>query len=258
MTFMRSAKRGILLKRIMNWSSSERSSGGCCSRSNFPMSVRSYSVGRKRSSSSRKSRLRACWSYLQVVGNPQCSQTLQQVPPSPLSPMAGSHLPFIPTASPPIPPSLRIRSLNPSIPTAGDMIPPTPADTTPSRPLDVAGLAPDLLLTFSHQGGDTHVSMAVQMSWMLRPPLRRVMARFLARLDSMRVTLLGAFCVAFVLRAVMSKPGPCALVLNCSSKSLMSSSCRETGLRARRGGDAGHLGRGQGQRTGTRGRGVRG
>lgn len=84
--------------------------------------------------------------------------------------------------------------------------------------------------------------MAVQMSWMLRPPLRRVMARFLARLDSMRVTLLGAFCVAFTLRALMSRAGPWALVLNCSSKSLMSSSCGGTGLRARLGAGAGRLG----------------
>lgn len=84
MTFMRSARRGILLKRIMNWSSSESSSSGCCSRSNFPMSVRSYSVGRKRSSSSRKSRLSACWSYLQHNG--RCDPHHPTAQPTPCHP----------------------------------------------------------------------------------------------------------------------------------------------------------------------------
>lgn len=91
MTFMRSARRGILLKRIMNWSSSESSSSGCCSRSNLPMSVCSYSVGRKRSSSSRKSRLRACWSYLREVGH---SQTPSGSLKPPLSPTLGSISPL--------------------------------------------------------------------------------------------------------------------------------------------------------------------
>lgn len=60
--------------------------------------------------------------------------------------------------------------------------------------------------------------MAVQMSWTLRPPLRRVMAKFLARLASSRVTLVATFCAALLLAHTRSSAGPCALVLNSSSK----------------------------------------
>lgn len=68
MTFMRSARRGSLLNLIMNWSSSDSSSNGRCSFSYLRICSSSYSVGRKRSSSSRKSRLSVCRSYLHQEG----------------------------------------------------------------------------------------------------------------------------------------------------------------------------------------------
>lgn len=61
--------------------------------------------------------------------------------------------------------------------------------------------------------------MALQISSGLLPALRRVIARFLARLASSRDTLLGPFCGAFCLLRVMSTAGPWALVLNISSNS---------------------------------------
>lgn len=46
---------------------------------------------------------------------------------------------------------------------------------------------------------EPHVWMALQISSAERPALRRVMARFLARLASNRVTLLAAFCAVLFL-----------------------------------------------------------
>lgn len=62
--FMRSGSLWMRLKRSMKRSSSDNSSIGRCSFSNLAIRLRSYSVGRKRVNSSRKSRLRVCRSYL--------------------------------------------------------------------------------------------------------------------------------------------------------------------------------------------------
>lgn len=59
--------------------------------------------------------------------------------------------------------------------------------------------------------------MALQISSAERPALRRVMARFLARLASNRVTLLAAFCAVLFLEQMRSRAGPWAFVLNSSS-----------------------------------------
>lgn len=59
--------------------------------------------------------------------------------------------------------------------------------------------------------------MALQISSAERPALRRVMARFLARLASNRVTLLAAFCAVLFLEQIRSRAGPWAFVLNSSS-----------------------------------------
>src|SRR4029434_1623940 len=67
----------------------------------------------------------------------------------------------------------------------------------------------------------TYVSMAVQMLDAVMPPLRSVMARFLARLGSMRVTLLGARWAALLFRGPSSAGADWALVLNCSSNESM-------------------------------------
>lgn len=69
-----------------------------------------------------------------------------------------------------------------------------------------------------------YVSIAVQMSVGLLPPLRSVMARFLALLPSIRLTLLGAFWATLTLRVDRAAGGPWALVLNCSSNASMFSS----------------------------------
>lgn len=62
--FMRSGSLWMRLKRSMKRSSSDNSSIGRCSFSNLAIRLRSYSVGRKRVNSSKKSRLRVCRSYL--------------------------------------------------------------------------------------------------------------------------------------------------------------------------------------------------
>lgn len=59
--------------------------------------------------------------------------------------------------------------------------------------------------------------IALQISSAERPALRRVMARFLARLASNRVTLLAAFCAVLFLEQMRSRAGPWAFVLNSSS-----------------------------------------
>ncbi len=55
---------------------------------------------------------------------------------------------------------------------------------------------------------ETHLSMAVQMSLGLMPPLRRVMARFLDLFASIRDTLLGAFSATLTLSLERSVGGP--------------------------------------------------
>lgn len=69
--------------------------------------------------------------------------------------------------------------------------------------------------------------MALQISSAERPALRRVMARFLARLASNRVTLLAAFCAVLFLEQMRSRAGPCAFVLNNSSNLSRSRSWQE-------------------------------
>ena len=66
--------------------------------------------------------------------------------------------------------------------------------------------------------------MAVQMRAGVVPALRRVMARFLARLGSMRDTLLGDLWTTLTLSVPRSTGAVWALVLNCSSKPSMFSS----------------------------------
>lgn len=59
--------------------------------------------------------------------------------------------------------------------------------------------------------------MAVQILAGLIPPLRRVMARFLALLPSIKDVLVGAFEAIFFLTLDRSAGLPWALVLKCSS-----------------------------------------
>lgn len=61
--------------------------------------------------------------------------------------------------------------------------------------------------------------MPLQISSGVLPTFLRVMARFLARLESSRDTLLGTFWMDFCLLEDRSMAGPCALVLNISSNS---------------------------------------
>lgn len=70
--------------------------------------------------------------------------------------------------------------------------------------------------------------MALQISSAERPALRRVMARFLARLASNRVTLLAAFCAVLFLEQMRSRAGPWAFVLNSSSNLSRSRSWQES------------------------------
>lgn len=56
------------------------------------------------------------------------------------------------------------------------------------------------------------------------PSLRRVIARFLALLGSIRDTLLGVLWASFILRVPRSTGVDWDLVLNCSSKAAMLSS----------------------------------
>lgn len=74
---------------------------------------------------------------------------------------------------------------------------------------------------------EPHVWMALQISSAERPALRRVMARFLARLASSRVTLLAAFCAVLFLEQMRSRAGPWAFVLNSSSNLSRSRSWQE-------------------------------
>lgn len=63
----------------------------------------------------------------------------------------------------------------------------------------------------------TYVSMAVQILAGFIPPLRRVIARFLALLASIKDVLVGALWAVFFLILDRSAGFPWALVLNCSS-----------------------------------------
>lgn len=69
--------------------------------------------------------------------------------------------------------------------------------------------------------------IALQISSAERPALRRVMAKFLARLASNRVTLLAAFCAVLFLEQMRSRAGPWAFVLNSSSNLSRSRSWQE-------------------------------
>lgn len=66
--------------------------------------------------------------------------------------------------------------------------------------------------------------MAVQIAGGLIPPLRRVIARFLALFGSIKDVLLGAFWAIFFLIFERSAEPPWALVLKCSSNISMFSS----------------------------------
>lgn len=74
---------------------------------------------------------------------------------------------------------------------------------------------------------EPHVWMALQISSAEWPALRRVMARFLARLASKRVTLLAAFCAVLFLEQMRSRAGPWAFVLKSSSNLSRSKSWQE-------------------------------